>query len=45
MEKHWRKICLHQVLDYFDKVGHDDVIEKGVRAIYYDTLDECDLYK
>ena len=54
MECKWRKICMHKVLDYFEKVGLDQVTTAGVKKAYYGTflimlkasiLDEVDLYE
>ena len=38
MEYRWRKLCLHSVLDYFERVGADSICEAGVRETYYDTF-------
>ena len=38
MEKRWREICLHSVIDYFEETGPDSICEAGVRETYYNTF-------
>ena len=38
MDRRWRDICLHAVVDYFEEVDFDSVCEAGVREAYYNTF-------
>ena len=53
-EGKWRKICLHQVLDYLEDKNFVKISERSVRKVYYRTfllmmkaeiLKETDLYE
>ena len=37
-EGKWRKICLHQVLDYLEDKSFEKISERSVRRVYYKTF-------
>ena len=38
MERMWRKICLQQVVDYFEEVDFDGVTKEKVYKTYFETF-------
>ena len=53
-EGRWRRVCLHQVLDYLEDKNFENVSERSVRRVYYKTfllmmkahvLDETDYWE
>ena len=37
-EGRWRRVCLHQVLDYLEDKNFENVSERSVRKVYYKTF-------
>ena len=38
MERKWRKVCLHSVMDFFEEHDHDGIQKEGVYKAYYNAF-------